>query len=118
RHTRSKRDWSSDVCSSDLVVDTFVGGCSKMMWLFIMFILFDPFINFIAEAGSFESLVAMLQPLFKSQSKVIFSFVSTLTGIFGVGGAATADNIVMDNMFKGLVTSLKISPSDRMSTRL
>ncbi|HLQ39711.1 MAG TPA: SLC13 family permease [Tetragenococcus sp.] len=93
------------------VVDTFVGGCSKMMWLFIMFILFDPFINFIAEAGSFESLVAMLQPLFKSQSKVIFSFVSTLTGIFGVGGAATADNIVMDNMFKGLVTSLKISPS-------
>src|SRR5699024_4074338 len=24
RHTRSKRDWSSDVCSSDLTVDFFV----------------------------------------------------------------------------------------------
>src|SRR5699024_11954197 len=28
RHTRSKRDWSSDVCSSDLVLATrSVGGC-------------------------------------------------------------------------------------------
>lgn len=93
------------------VVDTFVSGCGKMMWLFIMFILFDPFINFIADAGAFESLVSLMQPLFKSQSKVVFSLVSTLTGIFGVGGAATADNIVMDNMFKGLLANLHITPS-------
>src|SRR5699024_11759752 len=26
RHTRSKRDWSSDVCSSDLVVSTVLTG--------------------------------------------------------------------------------------------
>src|SRR5437868_8151416 len=26
RHTRSKRDWSSDVCSSDLVVPPLTGG--------------------------------------------------------------------------------------------
>src|SRR5699024_11280466 len=27
RHTRSKRDWSSDVCSSDLVLLRYVVGC-------------------------------------------------------------------------------------------
>jgi hypothetical protein len=34
-----------------------------------------------------------------------------LTGIFGVGGAATADNIVMNNMFKIIVKDLGVSPS-------
>lgn len=96
---------------ADDLVDTFVKGCSRMMWLFIMFVLFNPFINFVAEAGAFEALVSLLKPLLKSQSKVIFSLVATLTGIFGVGGAATADNIVMDNMFKSIVSSLNISPT-------
>jgi Na+/H+ antiporter NhaC len=92
-------------------VDTFIKGAARMMWLFIMFILFNPFINFIAEAGSFEALVSLLQPLLESQSKVVFSFVAALTGIFGIGGAATADNIVMDNMFRGIVTDLGVSSS-------
>src|SRR5699024_5132161 len=45
RHTRSKRDWSSDVCSSDLVLFSLVGffsdvfGCygifSRLGWLLI-----------------------------------------------------------------------------------
>ncbi len=91
------------------LVDTFIKGASRMMWLFIMFILFNPFINFIAEAGSFEALVALLKPLLESQSKVVFSLVAALTGIFGVGGAATADNIVMDSMFKSIVTDLGVS---------
>ncbi len=93
------------------LVDTFIKGASRMMWLFVMFVLFNPFINFIAEVGAFEKLVSMLNPLLQSQSKVVFSFVAALTGIFGVGGAATADNIVMDNMFKPAIQSLGISPS-------
>lgn len=96
---------------ADDLVNTFISGCSRMMWLFIMFVLFNPFINFIAEAGSFEALVSFLQPLLESQNKVVFSLVATLTGIFGVGGAATADNIVMDNMFKPIITSIGVSPT-------
>ncbi|HKM01406.1 MAG TPA: Na+/H+ antiporter NhaC family protein [Sedimentibacter sp.] len=95
----------------DDLINTFISGASRMMWLFIMFILFNPFINFIAEAGAFEKLVSMLNPLLESQSKVVFSFVASITGIFGVGGAATADNIVMDNMFKPLLAQLNITPS-------
>ncbi|MEA4847882.1 MAG: citrate transporter, partial [Clostridiaceae bacterium] len=93
------------------LVDTFIQGASRMMWLFIMFILFNPFINFIAEVGAFETLVSLLKPLLASKSKVMFSFVAALTGIFGVGGAATADNIVMDNMFKSLLIDLQIAPT-------
>src|SRR5207249_8913313 len=38
RHTRSKRDWSSDVCSSDLgkmviIVLTLTAGCTLLMWM-------------------------------------------------------------------------------------
>lgn len=93
------------------LVDTFIKGASRMMWLFIMFVLFNPFINFIAGVGAFEELVSYLKPLLESQSKVMFSFVAALTGIFGVGGAATADNIVMDNMFKPIIQQLNVSPS-------
>src|SRR5207249_4902744 len=38
RHTRSKRDWSSDVCSSDLgkmviIILTLTAGCALLMWM-------------------------------------------------------------------------------------
>lgn len=93
------------------LIDTFVHGAAKMMWLFIMFILFNPLITFIAEAGSFEKLVEYLEPLLASQHKPVFALVATLTGIFGIGGAATADNVVLDSMFKGIINQLGITPS-------
>lgn len=90
------------------LIDTFIKGASKVMWLFIMFILFNPFITFIAEAGAFERLVSFLQPLLDSANKIVFSVIAALTGIFGIGGAATADNIVMDNMFRSIVDSMGV----------
>ncbi len=91
------------------LIETFVQGASRLMWLFIMFILFNPFIEFIAGAGAFDRLVELLTPLIGSTGKIGFALISTLTGIFGIGGAATADNIVMDNMFRGVVDNLGIS---------
>ncbi len=89
--------------------ETLVEGASRYVWLFIMFVLFTPFITFVDEAGAFKALVELLQPLMKSQSKVLFTLVSSLTGIFGVGGAAVAQSVVMDKMFKDLVQGLQIS---------
>lgn len=89
--------------------DTLVEGASRYVWLFIMFVLFTPFITFVDEAGAFKALVELIQPLMESQSKLVFSLVSTLTGIFGVGGAAAAQSVVMDKMFKELVLGLNIS---------
>lgn len=89
--------------------DTMMEGAGRMIWLFVMFVLFHPFITFIAEAGAFEELVSLIEPLLQSQSKVVFSLISTLTGIFGIGGAAVAQSIVMDNMFGQLVKGLGLS---------
>lgn len=91
--------------------DTMMEGAGRMIWLFIMFVLFHPFITFVSEAGAFEALVQLIEPLLKSQSKVVFSLISTITGIFGIGGAAVAQSVVMDNMFKQLVDNLSISPT-------
>ncbi|MBZ2174183.1 hypothetical protein K8M07_02870 [Schnuerera sp. xch1] len=95
--------------SPNVIFETLVEGASKMVSLFIMFVLFYPFITFISEAGAFDALVELLQPLLASESSILFSFIATLTGIFGIGGAAAAQTVVMDNMFSTLANNLGIS---------
>lgn len=92
------------------IIETLVQGASRMVWLFIMFVLFTPFITFIEQSGAFTELVNLLRPLLESGNKIVFSLVSTLNGIFGIGGAAVAQSVVMDKMFAHIVTSLDISP--------
>lgn len=91
--------------------DTMMEGASRMVWLFVMFVLFTPFIEFIAEAGAFETLVGYLEPLLQSNSKVVFTLISTLTGIFGIGAAAVAQAVIMNDMFGSLVEKLSLSPT-------
>lgn len=40
---------------------------------------------------------------------IIVSLITALTGIFGVGGAAAAQSVVMDSMFKELVNNIGMS---------
>ena len=96
--------------SLNQIFETLVEGASRMVWLFIMFVLFTPFITFIEESGAFNELVNILEPLLSSGNKVVFSMVSAFTGIFGIGGAAVAQSVVMDKMFGGFVRDLAISP--------
>ncbi len=91
------------------IFETMVEGAGRMVSLFIMFVLFYPFITFISEAGAFDALVELLQPLLASESSVLFSLIATLTGIFGIGGAAAAQTVVMDNMFGTLAENIGIS---------
>ena len=93
----------------DRLFEVMIEGASKMMWLFIMFVLFTPFITFVSEAGAFDALVKIIEPLLHSNSKVMVALVTALTGIFGVGGAAAAQSVVMDSMFKELVTAIGMS---------
>ena len=93
----------------DKLFDVMIAGASRMMWLFIMFVLFTPFIGFVSEAGAFDALVKLIEPLLRSNSKVVVSLITALTGIFGVGGAAAAQSVVMDSMFKELVNNIGMS---------
>ena len=89
--------------------DTMIEGASRMMWLFIMFVLFTPFIGFISEAGAFEELVRILQPLLSTENIPLFSLIATLIGIFGIGGAAAAQSVVIHGMFNDIVQTMGIS---------
>ncbi|MDO5734822.1 MAG: Na+/H+ antiporter NhaC family protein [Eubacteriales bacterium] len=92
------------------IFEAITTGAQRLVWLFIMFVLFHPFITFIENAGAFQRLVELIEPLLGSGSQIIFSIVAALTGIFGIGGAAVAQSVVMDKMFAGFVTDLAISP--------
>lgn len=96
--------------SPSKIFDSITEGSKRLVWLFIMFVLFHPFITFIEEAGAFQRLVELLEPLLGAGSRVVFSIVAALTGIFGIGGAAVAQSVVMDKMFAGFVQDLAISP--------
>lgn len=93
------------------IFDLMIEGAGRMIWLFVMFVLFTPFITFVAESGAFTALADILKPLLGSGNKVVFAFVSTLTGLFGIGGAAVAQTVIIDEMFKGIVKNLGLSAS-------
>lgn len=93
------------------IIDTIVKGASKMTSLFIMFVLFYPFITFIQEAGAFDALVDLFQPLIRTGNKVLFALVVTITGVFGVGGAAVAETVLLNDLFSQIVSKLGMSPS-------
>lgn len=90
------------------LVNTFFEGMSKLIWLFFMFILFEPFLMFVEQSGAFEALFNLLQPLISSSGQVIFSLVTALIGVFGISGAAVGQAILMDGMFGSMASDLGV----------
>ncbi|MBC8591368.1 Na+/H+ antiporter NhaC family protein [Wansuia hejianensis] len=90
------------------IVDTMFEGMSKLIWLFVMFVLFEPFLMFVEQSGAFDALFEMLQPLIVSSGQTVFALVTSLIGIFGVNGAAVAQAMLMDSLFGNMVGGLGI----------
>lgn len=95
--------------SAGEVCDAFCEGCGKMIHMFFALILFDMLMVYVNGSGGFQTLVTLLEPLAMSGGKVGFTIVSTLIGIFGVGGTAVAQVAVIDAMFKPLVEALSLN---------
>lgn len=91
------------------IFDNMMEGCGKMVWLFFMFILFNPFLNFVEQSGAFTALVDILQPLIGTTGKVGFSLLTALVGIFGINGAAVAQALMIDKLFNSFLPGLGIS---------
>lgn len=90
------------------IVDTISEGSKRLIWLFFFFVLLDPFVNFMTEAGTFEALATLLKPYVEQGGAVAFLAFSTLVGVFGVPGAAVAQAEVINKMFLPLAQSLNI----------
>lgn len=83
-----------------------IKGSSRMYWLFILFVLYDPFLNFVTGSGAFDAIASYIKPLINAGGKPIFMIIATLIGVFGVSGAAVAQEKVLHTMFIPLVQQL------------
>ncbi len=90
------------------ILATVIKGSSKFYWMFFMFILFDPFLNFVTESGAFTALADYMKPLVDMGGKVMFLMVATLIGVFGISGAGVAQAKVIHDLFLPTVAALSI----------
>ena len=90
------------------IADAFIAGMAKMMWMFMMFLLFDPFLNFVQESGAFKELFEMLKPLLQDSGQAIFAFAASVIGVFGINGAAVAQSVLINTMFADTVKELSV----------
>lgn len=89
-------------------IKTLVQGSSKMYWMFFMFVLFDPFLNYVAASGAFDALAGYMQPLIDAGGVVAFLMIATLIGVFGISGAGVAQARITHELFLPLVTLMDV----------
>jgi len=88
------------------IVTTFCEGCGKMIFMFIAMVGFDMMITYINGSGGFATLVSLLEPIATSGGKLMFAFVTILIGVFGIGGTAPSQAMIIDQMFRPIVESM------------
>lgn len=94
---------------ADKTINLFMKGCAQYFWIFMLFILMDPFLNFIQKSGAFDALVEIGTPLIEGGGKVGLAMLASLIGTFGIQGAAVAQAVMMDTVFRPLVTATGLS---------
>lgn len=90
------------------IIGSLTKGATRMFWLFFMFVLYDPFLKFVTMTGAFTTLGDMLKPLIDISGDIGFIIISTLVGIFGVSGAAVAQSVVLNDLFKNIVADINL----------
>lgn len=83
-----------------------VKGGSRLYWIFFMFILYEPLLGFITKSGAFDWLTKWMTPYLQGAGKGVFLIASTLVGLFGVPGAAVAQEKIMHDLFGPMVKSI------------
>ncbi|CEG58342.1 Na+/H+ antiporter NhaC family protein [Legionella fallonii] len=83
-------------------------GMQKSLHLFFLFILFDPFMALIHQAGGFTALTQLLTPLITLGGKPILSMLIGLTGAFGMPGAAEATIKMLHQLFNPAVIQMQL----------
>lgn len=88
-----------------------VAGGSKMFWMFFMFVLFEPFLNYVSASGAFDAVCQLMQPLIEVGGEVAFLMLSAAVGVFGISGTGVAQAQITHNLFLPMVESMNIDMS-------
>jgi len=84
-------------------------GCGQYVWLFFLFIMMDPFLAFIEKSGAFTALLEISQPFINATGKKGLAMLSAAIGVFAVQGAAVAQALMLDSVFRPIVGAVGLS---------
>ena len=93
----------------DHVLKLIVKGMSGNVGLFFLFVLLEPFINFIEQAGGFKALTVILKPLVDLGGKTVVVILGGLIGAFGISGATVAELKMLHSMFDPLIVATRVT---------
>ena len=91
------------------VLKLIVKGMAGNVGLFLLFLILEPFINFIELAGGFKALTVILKPLVDLGGKTSVVILGGLIGAFGISGATVAELKMLHSMFEPLLAKLSVS---------
>lgn len=93
----------------DKILKHVVKGMAANVNLFLLFLLLDPFIVFVEQAGGFTALTTLLTPLIEHGGKSGLVITGGFLGAFGISGATVATLKLLHEMFNPLLTSYTVS---------
>jgi len=93
----------------DKILKLVVRGMADNVSLFLLFLLLDPFIVFVEQAGGFTALTTLLTPLIEHGGKSALVITGGFLGAFGISGATVATLKLLHEMFSPLLTSYAVS---------
>ena len=86
-----------------------IKGMAGNVGLFLLFLLLDPFIIFVQQAGGFTALTRLIKPLMELGGKPVIVITGGLLGAFGISGATVATLKLLHEMFNPLLSRFGIS---------
>jgi hypothetical protein len=86
-----------------------IKGMAGNVGLFLLFLLLDPFIVFIQQAGGFIALAKLIRPMMEFGGKPVIVITGGLLGAFGISGATVATLKLLHEMFAPLLSRYAIS---------
>jgi uncharacterized ion transporter superfamily protein YfcC len=80
-----------------------VKGMAGNVWLFLLFLLLDPFLNFVEQAGGYAALTRLMQPLVNLGGRRVVVISGGVLGAFGFSGANVAILKMLHELFTPLL---------------
>jgi uncharacterized ion transporter superfamily protein YfcC len=93
----------------DEILKLVVKGMAGNVGLFLLFLLLDPFIVFVQQAGGFVALAKLIKPLMEYGGKPAVVISGGLLGAFGISGATVATLKLLHEMFSPLLSRYAVS---------
>jgi len=93
----------------DHILKVFVKGMAGNVGMFFLFVLLEPFINFIVQAGGFAALAQLFRPLIEIGGRSVVVILGGITGAFGISGAVVGELKTLHEMFLPLLSEYNVS---------